>query len=109
VSGAPTPVSTLPYLRRVPQRAVCSTNGNRAYGSGFSFSLTREAHAAPTIEAAAARFPPKHVHWTVAAHDTKSALLLYRTHFLHVVRVPAGGWAVDSGGDCGGVEATVGR
>ena len=91
----------------MPQRAICPTNGDRAYGSGFSFALTREAHAAPTIEAAAARYPPKHVHWTVVAQDSNSALLLYRSHFLHVVRVPAGGWAVDSGGDCGNAAATV--
>ncbi len=106
VSGGPCPSPPCAMCR---SGAICPTNGNRAYGSGFSFSLTRKANAAPTIQAAAAKFPPRNVHWTVAAQDASSALLLYRSHFLHLVRLPAGGWAVDSGGDCGNTDATVAR
>ncbi|HEY8301498.1 MAG TPA: hypothetical protein VIG48_06350 [Jatrophihabitans sp.] len=108
-SDRPVPVRTLPYLRRVPQQATCPSSGNRAYGSGMSFSLTRRTKAAPTIAAAAEAFPPKYVHWTIAARNSTSALLLYRAHYLHVVRLPGGGWAVDSGGSCGGADATVAR
>jgi hypothetical protein len=47
------------------------------------------------------------VHWRIAAQNDNAALLLYESHFLHVVRLADGTWAVDSGGDCGGAVATV--
>ena len=107
-SSSPYHVNTLPYVTHVPRQAVCPTGAGRAYGSGFHFLLDRS-KGASTIAAAAAKYPPKNVQWTVAAHNAQSALLLYRSHFLHVVRVPGGGWAVDSGGDCGGVDAILAK
>jgi hypothetical protein len=102
---APAPV------RHVPQRAVCPTSGggDTAYGSGFSVSFAAGGKGEPTIQAAAAKYPPKNVDWSILAEDRNSALLVHASHYLHVVRLPGGGWAVDSGGSCGGATATVAK
>lgn len=102
----PVPVPTRGH---VPQAAKCPTSGSSSYGSGFAVSFAAGAKGAPTIEAAAAKFPPKNVQWAIARRSRTEALLLYRSRYLHVVRLPGGGWAVDSGGGCGGADATVAK
>ncbi|HEY2298759.1 MAG TPA: hypothetical protein VGH43_13580 [Jatrophihabitans sp.] len=102
--SAPTPV-----LGHVPGAAYCPTDGSSAYGSGFSVSFAGNRSGSATIEAAAAKFPPRDAQWTVVARDDRAALLTYGSQFLHVIRLPDGTWAVDSGGNCGGADATIAR
>jgi hypothetical protein len=100
-SGPPTPV-----FGRVPGAAYCPTGGA---GSGFGVSFAQDATGSPTLEGAAAKFPPHDAQWTVVARSDSAALLTAGSHFLHVIKLPDGTWAVDSGGDCGGGNATIQR
>jgi hypothetical protein len=104
------PVSA-PAIRagQVPAVAYCPTDGTGGAASGFAVSFAEGFAGAPTIEAAAAKFPPKNVQWTLAAQNGRAALLTYASHYLHLIRLSGGGWAVDSGGDCGGATATITR
>ena len=111
-STAPSePVSAPPPAAgRVPQVAYCPTTpGGSNTGSGFGVSVAQGASGEPSIEAAAAKYPPKDAQWTIVAQNDHAALLTYASHFLHLVRLPDGTWVVDSGGDCGGADATVVR
>jgi hypothetical protein len=102
------PVSApAPGPGRVPEVAYCPAGGSGGSASGFGVSFAQGEKGSPTIEAAAAKFPPKDAQWAVVAQDDQAALLTYASHYLHLIRLPGGGWAVDSGGDCGGADATV--
>ena len=107
-AGPRTPVSA-PRPGQVPAVAYCPANGSSDSGSGFGVSFPDGGRGAPTIEAAAANYPPKGARWTVVAQSDQAALLTYGSHYLHVIRLPRGGWAVDSGGNCGGADATITR
>src|SRR5689334_7990897 len=82
------PVSA-PAIRagQVPPVAYCPTEGTGGVASGFGVSFAEGFAGAPTVEAAAAKFPPKHVQWTVAAQNGRAALLTYASHYLHLIRL----------------------
>jgi hypothetical protein len=114
-SSSPASVGTSPLptigpapVRRVPQQADCPLGSS---GSGFAASIAANAHGYPSPEAAAEHsgYGNPHAPWQVADRDQKAALLLQRWVYLHAIRLPDGSWLIDTGGTCGGGNATVAK